>query len=195
MPHTVLDEWRNLIGVPLMRQMEIIFPDRNEEFWLELATRYRAIYDKQTIEICPLFPDLISMLDRLTRENIKVTIASSKRRHLIQTVLDHHKLAHYFELIVGAQEVANHKPHPESVFLTLERLNIPKAETVVIGDSTYDLDMAKSAGVDAIGVTTGIHTREVLAKSEPNYIVGGLGEVLPIILNGRMSLSEQRPAV
>ena len=187
LPHTILEEWQTLIGVPLMRQMEIIFPDKSEEYWLELATRYRAIYDTQAIEICPLFPHLIDMLERLRKAHIKITIASSKRRHLISTVLDHHKLTHYFHLIVGAQDVANHKPHPESVIQTLEKLNISAEDSVVIGDSSYDLDMARNAGVDAIGVTTGIHTAEILAKSEPKHIVRGLDEVLPIILNGRMS--------
>jgi phosphoglycolate phosphatase len=187
LPHTILDEWKNLVGVPLMRQCEIIFPDKNEEYWLEIATRYRAIYDTQAIEICPLFPSLIDMLERLKREKIKITIASSKRRYLISAVLDHHNLSHYFDLIVGAQDVANHKPHPESVFKTLEKLNVAAEDAVVVGDASYDLDMARGAGVDAIGVTTGIHTAEVLARSEPRHIVSGLHEVLPIILNGRMA--------
>lgn len=182
---TILEEWRNLVGVPLMRQMEIIFPDKSEEFWLNVATRYRAIYDTQAIEICPLFPHLIPMLDKLKAENVQITIASSKRRYLIQLVLDHHGLTPYFALIVGAQDVVNHKPHPESVFHTLDRLRFMPEDAVVIGDSTYDLDMARGAGVDAIGVTTGIHTREILARSEPRHIVDGLHEVLPIILNGR----------
>jgi phosphoglycolate phosphatase len=187
LPQTLKGEWSNLVGVPLMRQMEIIFPDKSEEYWLEVATRYRAIYDLQAIEICPLFPSLIEMLERLTLAQVIITIASSKRRYLIQTVLDHHNLSHYFNLIVGAQDVANHKPHPESVLQTLDRLNIEAGDAVVIGDSTYDLDMARNAGVDAIGVTTGIHTAEILARSEPKHIVGGLHEVLPIILNGRMA--------
>ncbi|MGH9548573.1 MAG: HAD family hydrolase [Terriglobales bacterium] len=187
MPHTVLDEWRNLVGVPLMRQCEIIFPDQSEEYWLEIATRYRVIYDKQAIEICPLFPGLIDMLERLKKEHIKITIASSKRRYLIQEVLDHHELTGYFDLIVGAQDVSNHKPHPESVLQTLEKLDTAADDAVVTGDSSYDLDMARNAGVDAIGVTTGVHTADILARSEPKHIVGGLREVLPIILNGRMS--------
>ena len=55
----ILTKWRDLVGVPLGKQMEIIFPNHNEEFWLEVADRYRAIYDGKTIEICPLFPDLM----------------------------------------------------------------------------------------------------------------------------------------
>jgi phosphoglycolate phosphatase len=181
---TVFEEWRVLIGVPLMRQMEIIFPDKSEEYWLEVATRYRAIYDGKTIEICPLFPFLKSMLNGLKDADVKISIASSKRRPLVETVLRHHHLMEYFSLLVGAQDVANHKPHPESVYKTLQRLSVEAEDAVVIGDSTYDLDMAHAAGVDAIGVTTGVHSKEVLARSEPKHIVGSLDEVLPIILNG-----------
>ena len=185
LPKRALDEWKELIGVPLMRQMEIVFPDENEEYWLKLATRYRQIYDGKTIEICPLFPGLQNMLERLRAAGVMLTIATSKRRPLVETVLDHHDLTKYFSMLVGAQDVANHKPHPESVFKTLETMQIAAVDSVVIGDSTYDLDMARNAGVDAIGVTTGVHTVAMLTKSEPKYIVNGLDEVLPIILNGR----------
>lgn len=185
LPVHIYKEWQMLIGVPLMRQMEIIFPDHSEEFWLEVATRYRAIYDVRAIEYCPLFPTLIDTLQSLKEAEVKITIASSKRRHLVEEVLNHHQLSHYFSLIVGAQDVANHKPHPESVHLTLQQMAIAKNDAIVIGDSTYDLDMAHNAGVDAIGVTTGIHTKEVLAGSAPRHIVAALNEVLPIILNGK----------
>ena len=164
LPAAVLEEWRVLIGVPLMRQMEIIFPDRSEEYWLEVATRYREIYDAKTIELCPLFPNLTKMLDALQKAQIKISIATSKRRPLVEVVLKHHDLMKYFDLLVGAQDVSNHKPHPESVHITLERLQVLASDAVVIGDSSYDLDMARNAGVDAIGVTTGVHNEVVLSK-------------------------------
>ena len=181
----ILTKWRDLVGVPLGKQMEIIFPSHSEEFWLEVADRYRVIYDAKTIEICPLFPDLISMLDSLRDAGIKISIASSKRRPLIEVVLDHHKLGPYFELVVGATDITHHKPHAESVHHTVKKLGVQHADTVVIGDSIYDLEMAKNAGVDAIGVTTGIHSKEILITADPLYIVDSLDEVSRIILNGR----------
>ncbi|MBA3859763.1 MAG: hypothetical protein C0507_22885 [Cyanobacteria bacterium PR.3.49] len=181
----ILTKWRDLVGVPLGKQMEIIFPNHTEEFWLEVADRYRVIYDTKTIEICPLFPDLIAMLDSLRDAGIKISIASSKRRPLIEVVLDHHKLGHYFELVVGATDITHHKPHAESVHHTVKKLGVQHADTVVIGDSIYDLEMAKNAGVDAIGVTTGIHSKEILITADPLYIVDSLDEVSRIILNGR----------
>jgi phosphoglycolate phosphatase len=55
----------------------------------------------------------------------------------------------------------------------------------VIGDSIYDLEMARNAGVDAIGVTTGIHSKDILITADPLYIVDSLDDVARIILNGR----------
>lgn len=180
-----LELWSHLIGVPLVRQVEILFPDHPHEFHEEVAARYRQIYDSKAIEICPPFDGLEEMLRNLHQANILISIASSKRRHLIDLVVDFHGLAEYFSLIVGAEEVTKHKPDAESVLYTLEKLNVALEETVVIGDSSFDLDMARNAGVDAIGVTTGIHTREYLQKSAPKYIVENLVEVAPLILNGR----------
>ncbi len=181
----ILDEWALLVGVPLPKQMEIIMPEKSADFHLEVANRYRAIYDTMAIEICPPFPHMFTMLQSLKEAGVVITIASSKRRNLVEIVLDHHNVAHYFKMVVGAADVENHKPHPESVHMTLEQLSIPLDHAVVIGDSIFDLDMAKNAGVDAIGVTTGLHSKEMLAKSEPTHIVDSLHEVLPIILKGR----------
>jgi phosphoglycolate phosphatase len=182
---TMIGTWSNLVGVPLPRQMEIILPGHEADFHLEVADRYRAIYDAMAIEICPPFPHMMAMLEELASRGVIVTIASSKRSHLVQVVLDHHDIAHHFKMVVGAQDVENHKPHPESVHHTLKQLAIDAEHAVVIGDSSYDLDMARNAGVDAIGVTTGIHDKETLSKSDPRHIVNGLDEVLPLILNGR----------
>jgi phosphoglycolate phosphatase len=181
----LLHQWSQLVGVPLLRQMEILFPDHSTEFHEDLANKYRALYDCKVIEICPLFPGLQDMLQSLKANEVMVTIATSKRSHLVKEVVDHYDLTHYFQMIVGAQDVTHHKPHPESVHLTLETLKIEPDCVVVIGDSTFDLDMARNAGVDAIGVTTGIHTRDLLQKSLPRHIVSGLHEVTPLILNGR----------
>jgi phosphoglycolate phosphatase len=181
----ILDKWSLLVGVPLLKQMEILFPEQDAAFHEELANLYRHKYDNRVIEICPLFPGLTDMLEELHANNVFVTIATSKRRHLVEEVLDHHGLTRYFSMIVGAQDVSHHKPHPESVHLTTHSLKIDGSDAVVIGDSSFDLDMARNAGVDAIGVTTGVHTRELLEKSGPRHIVSGLHEVTPIILNGR----------
>ncbi|MBK7748740.1 MAG: HAD family hydrolase [Candidatus Obscuribacter sp.] len=181
----IIEEWQHLVGVPLPKQMEIIFPDNDAAFHLEVANRYRAIYDTKAIEICPPFPHMADLLKNLKNAGVVVTIASSKRSNLVQVVIDHHNLNEYFAMVVGAQEVTNHKPHPESVHITVEKLAMTHDDAVVIGDSIFDLDMAKNAGVDAIGVTTGVHTKAMLERSAPTHIVSDLQEVERLILKGK----------
>lgn len=185
LPSEIYEQWRVLVGVPLMRQMEIIFPDRPVDFHTEVCNRFRAIYDTRVIELCPPFPGLEEVLCKLRENNVDMSIASSKRRNIIEPVLEHLKLSNFFRLVVGQQDVSNHKPHPESVHIIASCFETPSHEVVVIGDSSYDMEMARLAGVDGIGVTTGIHTREVLATADPKHIVGSLQDVLPLILNGR----------
>ncbi len=186
LPQSVFEEWRHLVGVPLNQQIEMILPEQNDEFRNQLASRYRAIYDTKVIEICPPFPQLKEMLGQLKSAQIQMAIASSKRRNLIDPVLSHHNLSEYFQMVVGQHEVTNHKPHPESVHQIAAQLEIKLNELVVVGDSSYDMEMARQAGADSIGVLTGIHTREILLKSKPLYIVEGLHQVTPLILNGRL---------
>jgi len=112
-----------------------------------------------------------------------MAIVSSKRTVQVERVLEHLQCRSYFDEVLGAQDVENHKPHPEGVQTTFRRLGIKASDAVVVGDSTYDLDMAKNAGVDCIGVTTGVHTRQTLSATNPTFIVQKLKEILPIVSN------------
>jgi phosphoglycolate phosphatase len=180
---SVLDQWQHLIGVPLFKQMEIIFPNGDQAFRDQVTQRYRTVYDATLLESTPFFPDALETLQALKRAGVKMAIVSSKRTIQVERVLAHLDCQSYFDVVLGAQDVEHHKPHAQGVQITLERLSIEAKDAVVIGDSTYDLDMAQNAGVDAIGVITGVHTRETLSTANPTFIVDTLAAILPIISN------------
>lgn len=182
LPLEVWESWSQMIGVPLYRQIETLFPDTDQAYRDKIIADYRTIYDERTVELCPPFPDLRALLDELKQAGVLFSIATSKRGVQVANVLAHYGLTEYFSLVISAQDVVNHKPHPESMFKTLKLLEIDKSEAVVIGDSTYDLDMASAAGVDAVGVTTGVHSSEVLARSKPKHIIQNLRELTGIVL-------------
>jgi phosphoglycolate phosphatase len=167
--------------------MEQILLDRSDDFRAKVVTRYREMYDAQILDLCPPFPELDLVLKALKDAGVTLTIASSKRKIAIDRILAHYNLSDYFALVVGSSEVTQHKPHPESVHMITDKLSIDGNCTVVVGDTTYDLEMAQKAGVDAIGVITGTHTKKMLESFKPLKIVSSLGEIVPIILNGKMN--------
>ena len=181
LPKDITQKWQKLIGLPLIKQMEIVLPDFDEKFWLQMATRYREIYDAKFIEICPPFKDTIKTLEYLKNSDILITIASSKRRPIIEDVLKHYKIYDYFDTVLGVDDVKNHKPHPEPVEITLQKLKIDKKKALVVGDSTYDLEMAHNANVDSIGVTTGVHSYDQLQILSPKFVANNLDNIVDFI--------------
>ncbi|MBP7863721.1 HAD family hydrolase [bacterium] len=183
--NNIIDHWSTLIGVPLDQQARLILPGEHPAMHAQLVDRYRVLYNLQNIELCPPFPGLLGMLKTLRERGIITTIASSKRKEIIQPILDHHDLNHYFDMVLGAGEVSQHKPSPEAVHHTLQKHRMQNHEAVVIGDSIFDLEMARNAGVDSIGVTTGVHKEHELREANPVSVVGSLDDVLKIVLTGR----------
>ncbi len=181
----IIEHWSTLIGVPLDQQARLILPGELPAFHAQLVDRYRVLYNLQNIELCPPFPGLLNMLKTLREHNVISTIASSKRKEIIQPVLDHHNLNEYFHTVFGAGDVTQHKPSPEAVHNTLKKHSMQNHEAVVIGDSRFDLEMARNAGVDSIGVTTGVHKEHELMEANPVSVVGSLDDVLKIVLTGR----------
>jgi len=184
-PGSVVEHWKQLIGVPLNDQTEIILPGTGRIFQEEVADKYREFYNSRCIELCPPFPSLFHLLETLRNANITITIASSKKKTIIDPVLEHHNIQGYFSLVIGAEGVKHHKPHPEAVLNTLKHHKCSRDDAVVIGDSNFDLEMARNAGVDAIGVSTGVHGPEILRQATPISVVGSLTDALELILNGR----------
>ncbi|WP_262380130.1 HAD family hydrolase [Nonomuraea sp. PA05] len=83
-----------------------------------------------------------------------------------------------FALVVGADEVARPKPHPDSGELVLRTLRVTARDAVVVGDTVHDIHMAHGAGMRSIAVTYGVQSRDELAAAAPTGFAGSFGEVV-----------------
>lgn len=86
----------------------------------------------------------------------------------------------YISLIFGEQDVVNRKPAPDMVILILKQTQSVPQNTLVVGDTIYDIAMGQGAGCITCGVTYGNHTREQLEKQEANYILDSFHDILGI---------------
>jgi pyrophosphatase PpaX len=110
----------------------------------------------------------------------RLGIVTAKRRATVDLAFAQLPLAHLFETIVGGDETERHKPDPAPLQLALERLAADPRDAAYVGDSPYDMQAARGAGLFAVGVTWGgIHGREVLTDAE--VIVDRAEELLDVL--------------
>ena len=165
-------------GQGLVSQMRAFDPDRVDE----LVEVYKEHNDPlhETLEAFDAFLDV---LPRLRAEGRRLAIVTAKRHRTVRLALDRFpELAKEFEVVVGYEDTERHKPEPDPVLLALERLGAAPAEAAYVGDSPFDIQAAKAAGVFAVAVAWGgIHADERLLEEEPDAFVREPAELLDVL--------------
>lgn len=170
---------RRVVGLPLLEAVRALRPGQPENDYVTLANFYRqAFFDlRQKGEHAePLFPAIRETLDALTDDGILLGIATGKSLRGLRAVLEREDLSHRF-VTLQTSDNGPGKPHPDMVHRALAETGVAAEATVVIGDTTFDMMMARSAGVGAIGVTWGYHEIQELQDAGAHRIVSSGGEL------------------
>jgi phosphoglycolate phosphatase len=154
----------------------------------QLIAEFRVIYIDCSPRLIEVFPGLAEMLHQLHAAGNTLTIATSKKREVAEMNLRDCGLASYFARVVGSNDVQNYKPHPETAMKLLEEFEADPAETWVVGDSTFDLEMGRGAGCRTCAVTWGAHSGVDLAGAKPDAIVSMASELLVTLTTARYNL-------
>ena len=148
----------------------------------EMIARYGAIYQAEAEQLIELFDGVADTLDKLKKAGVKIVIASNNVHPVLERQLSNLGIRHYIDDIVAVEDVENVKPAPDIALEVLRRCNIKPEEAIVVGDSTYDMDMGREAGCDLCGVSYGGHTPEMLREKGAKYIMDNFSELVNIVL-------------
>jgi pyrophosphatase PpaX len=158
--------------------MQVLDAERVDELVDVYRAHNRTLHDE--LQACA---GMLDALGRLKRDGRRLGVVTSKRRvgiELAFTALP--ELADLFDVSVGAGDTERHKPHPEPILLALERLHAAPGDAAYVGDSPFDVQAAKAAGVFAVGVTWGrIHSEARLLQEEPDAIVHDTEELVGVL--------------
>ena len=182
------------IGLRLDEAFVSLFGMSAEE-GMECAATYREIFldNKKTMIVQP-FPHVIDTLRELHRQGFIMGMASSRNHCSLDGYVKQMQLENIFSSIVAGDDVKHVKPAPDMVFKALgemlgmknpgvsaetENIKDVLAETLVVGDMNFDVDMAHHAGCKACAVTYGNGTREQLASAE--FIIDDFAELLELV--------------
>lgn len=184
-PKPDIADVRHVVGLPLIKAIEIIADDPNAPAE-EMAQAYSKSWGEMRAEGRleePLFDGIPAILDNLMAADWVLGVATGKSMRGLMATLEHHDLYGHFQTLQTADK-ARGKPDPEMLELALAETGAKASETVMIGDTTYDIEMAKAAGILAIGVSWGYHAPEDLKAAGASFIVDTAGE-LGTLLNSK----------
>lgn len=177
------------IGRPLPQTYCLLTGDGHEDRAHEFERLFRLHQMRVMTQHTQLFAPVPSLLQFLYAAQVKLGIVSTKLSHPIQELLHREGIAHYFDVVVGEEQVQQHKPDPEGLHVAMQQLGVCAQTTLFVGDSVFDAGAAQNAKVDFVGVLTGKTTRDELAEFPHQMIVPHLGVGMEKIFS-RVSLSQ-----
>ena len=176
LPERSIDDVRPLVGLPLSEVLGRLSGGREVD---ALCDRYRELWDNRSP--APLFDGVVEMLDELANADVRLAIATSRKREGLATMLAIHGLGDRFASLVGGGCTEMRKPHPAPVYRVLDQCGVPAQESVVVGDTTYDMEMGSGAGADTCAVTYGAHPLQDLERTGPTHVAHSVGDVMSAI--------------
>ncbi|PHM21408.1 MAG: HAD family hydrolase [Curvibacter sp. PD_MW3] len=157
-----------VIGMALMQALAHAAPDVPADKYPELGARYRHHYMAHQNDIS-LFGGVLAMLEDLKARHHWLAVATGKSRRGLDEVLQTVELKGMFNGSRTADETAG-KPHPRMLQELMREFGVEPARTLMIGDTTHDLQMALNAGCASVGVSYGAHEPEAFQVLQPRHV-------------------------
>jgi phosphoglycolate phosphatase len=167
---------RYVIGLGFEEAVRHLAPQLHADRYPQLVERYRAHYSSASSRVKP-FPGVIEGLRALRAAGFLIAVATGKSRRGLDRSLDDSGVRRYTNATRCADEGLP-KPHPDMLNWLMTKLEVDKNRTLMIGDTTHDLQMARNAGVASIAATYGAHSQSMLEEYKPLACLSSFREFL-----------------
>lgn len=170
---------RNTIGRPLPTTFGPWLVDENDLPFL--ISKYREYQLEHHDRLTSAYEGIVDAVSGLHAAGCRMAIVTSKVGFMAERALVHTGLSSYMQCVIASDTTIRHKPDPEPVRVALERLAVSPDEAIFVGDSPYDMQAARAAGVHALGVAWGAFTVEALLDAGAEAVIHEPIELVPYI--------------
>lgn len=156
----------SFVGEGITRLMEKVV-ERSQTKEIDkniLVDRFLSYYSEHLIDNTIVYPKVKETLEKL--EGYKKAVISNKRESLSIRLLNDLGLLRYFDLVVGSDTTPERKPSPVPIIYALSKLGIVPEETIIVGDSNFDVEAGRAAGIKTVAVTYGYRSLELLKGAD-----------------------------
>ena len=166
----------DIIGLALDLAIARLYPDLSQEGIGQMHQRYAYHYIEGDHTPSPFYVGVPELLQRLYDSQVLLSVATGKSRKGLDRVMKGHQVESLFHSTRCADETRS-KPEPDMLLEILDYHGIRPNEAVMVGDTEFDLEMARRAGVDGVGVTWGAHERSRLLLHAPRICVDSVTQL------------------
>jgi len=169
------DQIRNIIGLGFKEALTVLYPDKSA-LYETFVEQYRRYFLDENSEPSPLFSHVELLLELLNHHACFLAVATGKGRRGLDKVLYETKLNKYFHVTRCADETFS-KPNPQMLHEIMDFVGVEPNETIMIGDTEYDLNMASNAGCESIAIAHGVHDVSRLEDCKPIEVFSDIKEL------------------
>lgn len=166
-PEAVMDHWLQYVGLPVEHGIQATFGVEPGPDLDHILATYRTYPHAENQHLIQPFPGATELLRDLQARGVPMALATSKRRAPLSRQLAAFGWDTFFDPIITPDEVAQGKPHPESLERILAQCGLAPGDLLMIGDTSFDLDMAQRAGVPSVALGHGFHGPDQLTPWKP----------------------------
>ena len=151
----------------------------NEELYETIFNSYRQNYSEEPYKYSTLMPGVMNALNYFFKQKIPMGICTNKRQFVTEKLIEQMSLDKFFEVVVGAQDNIPLKPKPDMILLTIDQFNSSNGSFIMVGDTSNDIDAAKSANIKSIAVNGG-YTHVDINSLGADYTLETMEEIIDL---------------
>ena len=167
---------KGIIGLGLPEAILTLYPDMTAEQVIAFRQHYADVYIAMDAEPSPLFAGVKESLEAFREQGYRLAVATGKARRGLDRVLGAHGWEDFFDITRAADETAS-KPDPLMLNQILAHCDVRPDQALMVGDASFDLLMARNAGIDSVAVGYGAQSMERLLTFEPRLAIGSFPEL------------------
>lgn len=171
---------RHIIGLGLGEAVAQLHPGINAAGIERMRETYAEEYIAADQAPCTFFPGVEAVLAQCQAEGHLLAVATGKSRRGLDRILKRDGMERYFHASRCADETLS-KPNPLMLQEICEELAVPPAEAIMVGDTSYDLEMARNIGMASVGVSYGAHAVDTLRQYQPLAIIDAFSDLLAVV--------------
>lgn len=172
------------VGNGVRRLIERVLPEdaRTVNIVDRLLVHFKEYYNEHNTDFTVPYQGIPELLNKLSAHGVAIAVASNKYQQATEKLINHYFPNISFVAVEGQKDNVPVKPDPSIVFEILSKAKMPKADTIYIGDSGVDMETARRACVDSVGVTWGFRPEKELIESHADNIVNSPSEIAELVL-------------